>query len=85
MRIFKQHLELGMNKLRLPIGTQIISFRLQRDKPTIWFVQTDEQTHTDRIIEVLFTGAQVDFSMYKFLGTDESSDGLVYHAMEILP
>ena len=73
-----------MNKIRLPIGSTFLSFKLQRGIPTVWFVQTDEETHSDRIIEVLPTGAQVDFANFKHLGTDISEIGLVYHALEIL-
>lgn len=88
MKIFKYVLHPDGNEIALPKGAAILSVAFQGDQFCFWAkVNPDEMEKEVRIFRVFGTGHDMPQEMgidYKFLGTGWMSDGLVFHAFELV-
>lgn len=73
------------SRIELPIGAQVLSFKIQRDVPCIWaLVDPDVQEMTIHEFVIYGTGAPIDdYEYLEFIGSDLSVSGVfVFHCFE---
>ncbi len=83
--IHKQHLEItGSQKIKLPIGSKILSVGNQNEKLCIWYACSTEGDIIEKNIVIFGTGHQIWPSFDgKFIGTVIMANGqLVWHVFE---
>jgi len=85
--VFKYTIDPYSSEIELPIGAEILSVAFQRDDFCVWAkVDTEAKTET-RNFEAFGTGHEIPRGMgidYKFVGTANMDNGLVFHAFERL-
>jgi hypothetical protein len=90
-RVYKYPLEIGRQKISLPIGARILSVHDQEGVVTMWaFVDPQETGVQNRVFMVVGTGWDLasPFSLtylgtsLTYLGTSHSPDGMVLHVFE---
>lgn len=83
--IWKTPIYESSNRLKLKVGASFLSFQLQRNVPTIWWlVDPFEEENEEREILVVGTGWIGDADIFKHhLGTWQDLAGLVRHAFDL--
>lgn len=84
--VWKYPLKIGQEVVELPFASEILSFKIQNEVPTIWVLIRDANVIKENR-RFLVTGTGFEFSKhdYKFIGTDFSEGSYVWHCFEILP
>lgn len=83
--IWKYHLDLVRNeRIRMPKGSDILSFKIQNNRPTIWvMVDTEETEEVEEVFNIVGTGYPIEIADHTslILGYIESVQygDLVWH------
>lgn len=85
--IWKYQLDFGQRQaFELPIGLQVLDFKFQNDRPTMWLLHDNTMVKCTYWFGVFMTGVTIPLEAYAHAGTAISDEGsLVVHLFRLSP
>ena len=83
--IYKFTLPACTGKYLLPMqeGSKILDVQFQNGDIVIWAIVSPEKYKVNRKIEIYFTGRSLPVDPGEYIGTVQSTTGLVYHLFDM--
>lgn len=81
--IWKYELNSVLNKLRMPVGAQVLSVQVQRDITCLWAKVDIDAPKVDRTFELVGTGQPMREGPVTYIDTVQLAEGyLAFHVFE---
>lgn len=82
-QIWKYELNSVLNKLRMPVGAQVLSVQVQRDITCLWAKVDIDAPKVDRTFELVGTGQSMREGPVTYIDTVQLAEGyLAFHVFE---
>lgn len=83
MKIYKYHIRPGSIKIKMPIGSKILSIQTQFNEPEMWVLVNQNNKECEREFVVFATGQEIDENNIEYIGTFQIDNGsLIFHLFE---